>query len=131
MSFTVCHSKAWKLICIYFEYAKIRRIKKLVEEARTRRRWRRHNEITRKKFFRLLSFYSSTIENEPPSPFISLHLTPFRDKISFILFSTPRYANAFLSFILLSIVIIIAAAVVVCYAKKNEKWKKEKFMIQL
>lgn len=26
------------------------------------------------------------MENEPPSPFISLHLTPFRDKISFILF---------------------------------------------
>lgn len=76
------------------------------------------------------------MENEPPSPFISLHLTPFRDKISFILFPTlslslSRYANALLSFILLSIVIIIAATVVVvvvvvlCEKKKDYERRKK------
>jgi hypothetical protein len=128
MSFTVCHPLVWKLICIYFEYAKIRDAREW--KKKVRRRWRRHNEITRKSFFLSFASYLSlshslSIENEPPSPFISLHLTPFqtrwRHKKSF--FSTFYFCTFSLASFTIAIIIGV------CYAKK--KYKKEKFMIQL
>lgn len=134
MSFTVCHSKAWKLICIYFEYAKVRRIKKNCKEARTRHRWRRHNEITRKKVFPSLIFTPllwKMNHHHHLFHFISLHSETksllFWSLLSLSL-SLVMPTRCFLSFFWVSSSSLPppSSTSLLCYAKKERDYERRK-----